>query len=165
DPLPVPAGVRRPERHAAAADRCGVPADARLQADRPRGALRGGDPVSSLPPDSILRALQSPRWTGMLRVGLDAAQIERWDPTLLRQPRLLVPVDVQALSVEKGSTERFVRLPFALTQPDDEAPETMPEPFAPGETRPAGVHLHWAPPDALLRGAVEEAPAGAANRL
>ena len=121
--------------------------------------------MSSLPPDAILRALESPRWTGLVRVGLDAAQIGHWDPGLLRQPRVLVPIDVRALFVEKGSRERFVRLPFALTQADDEEPEAMPEPFAPGETRPAGVHLHWSPPRALLRGEVTDAPTGTANRL
>ena len=121
--------------------------------------------MSSLPPDAILRALESPRWTGLVRVGLDAAQIGHWDPGLLRQPRVLVPIDVRALFVEKGSRERFVRLPFALTQADDEEPEAMPEPFAPGETRPAGVHLHWSPPDGLLRGEVTDAPTGTANRL
>jgi len=121
--------------------------------------------MSSLPPDAILRALESPRWTGLVRVGLDAAQIGLWDPGLLRQPRVLVPIDVRALFVEKGSTERFVRLPFALTQRDDEEPEAMPEPFADGVTRPAGVHLHWAPPDALLRGEITDPPTDAANRL
>lgn len=121
--------------------------------------------MSSLPPDSILRALQSPRWTGLVRVGLDAAEVAAWDPGLLRQPRVLVPIDVQALYVEPGSGERFVRLPFALTRADGGEPEKMPEPFAEGEERPAGVHLHWAPPDALLRGEITDAPSGTSNRL
>lgn len=121
--------------------------------------------MSSLPPDSILRALQSPRWTGLVRVGLDAAGVAAWDPGLIRQPRVLVPIDVQALYVGPQSRERFVRLPFALTRPDGDAPEKMPEPFAEGEARPAGVHLHWAPPDALLRGELSDTASGTPNRL
>lgn len=121
--------------------------------------------MSSLPPDAIARALQSPRWTGLVRVGLDAAQVAAWDTGLLRQPRVLVPIDVQALYVEPESRERFVRLPFTLTRPDGEDPEKMPEPFDEGVERPAGVHLHWAPPDALLRGEITDAPSGTANRL
>ena len=41
----------------------------------------------------------------------------------------------------------------------------MPPPFSAGTPRPAGVHLHWAMPDALLRGALAERPDGSANRL
>ena len=37
----------------------------------------------------------------------------------------------------------------------------MPEPFADGTPRPAGVHLHWAMPDALLRGTLDDVAAGA----
>jgi hypothetical protein len=121
--------------------------------------------MSSLPPDAIARAIASPRWTGQLRLGLDAAQLSRWDGSLIRQPRVLVPVDVQALYVEQGTKVACVRLPFALTSLDDEEPEAMPEPFDPGEDRAPGVHLHWAPPDALLRGNLEDSDDNAPDRL
>ncbi|HET7454126.1 MAG TPA: hypothetical protein VFJ76_01235 [Solirubrobacterales bacterium] len=70
--------------------------------------------------------------------------------------RLLVPVDVQALYVEEGSEDLFVALPFELAGSGDRPPP-QPEPFAAGERRPAGVHLRWVPPDALLRGEISEA--------
>src|SRR5690606_17714713 len=103
--------------------------------------------MSSLPPDAIARALQSPRWTRLVRVGLDAAQVAAWHTGLLRQPRVLVPIDVQALCVEPESRARCVRRPFARTRPEGEDAEKMTEPFDEGVERPAGVHLHWAPPD------------------
>ncbi|MGH6689523.1 MAG: hypothetical protein ACREF4_02435, partial [Gammaproteobacteria bacterium] len=121
--------------------------------------------MSSLPPDEIARAIDSPRWAGLVRLDLDLDQVAHWDPSLIRQPRVLVPVDVQALFVENGSTEKFVRLPFALTSPDGVAPEPMPSPFDAGVARAPGVHLHWAPPDALMRGNLEAVEDGSSNRL
>ncbi len=41
----------------------------------------------------------------------------------------------------------------------------MPDPFDVGSPRPAGVHLHWAMPDALLRGTLTQRADGVANRL
>ena len=79
--------------------------------------------MTPLPPDAIRRAIETPRWAGLVRLGLSIPELSLWDPTLIRQPRVLVPVDVQALYVPPGSEERFVRLPFALTRPDGEAPE------------------------------------------
>jgi len=91
--------------------------------------------------------------------------IRNWDRQLLRKPRVLVPIDVQALYVPENSSERFVRLPFANTTPDGQAPEPMPAPFDTGSTRSAGVHLHWAMPDSLLNGTLDEQDAGSDNRL
>jgi hypothetical protein len=121
--------------------------------------------MSPLDPKLIQQAVVSGPWAGLVRTGLDRHAIERWDVNLLRRPRVLVPVDVQALYVPPDSQETFVRLPFALTTPDGAEPEPMPPPFADGETRPAGVHVHWAPPDALLRGEIRESSDAAANRL
>ena len=57
--------------------------------------------------------------------------------------------------------ETFVRLPFATTTPDGADPEPMPEPFSKGAKRPAGVHLHWAMPDSLLNGTMNDRDPGA----
>jgi hypothetical protein len=119
------------------------------------------------PPDPkrVEKAMVSAQWAGLVRLDLDLAGIGTWDSTLVRHPRLLVPVDLQALYVPKGGRERFVRLPFALTTPDGKEPEPMPEPFSEGEPRPAGVHLHWALPDSLLSGELKEVGDGSSNRL
>src|SRR5262249_7173539 len=87
------------------------------------------------------------------------------DPTLLRESRVLVPIDVQALYVPAGSTEAMVQLPFALTEADGKPAKAMPAPFDPGVVRDPGVHLHWAMPDALLTGARETKPDDATNCL
>lgn len=119
------------------------------------------------PPDPkhIAKAMISPQWAGLLRLGLDREAVATWNPTLIRHPRLLVPVDVQALYVPEGSDEAFVRLPFALTTADGTDAEAMPPPFDAGTIRPSGVHLHWALPDALLAGEMRSAVPGSANRL
>src|SRR5207244_3207610 len=44
-------------------------------------------------------------------------------------------------------------------------PAEMPAPFDAGAAREPGVHLHWAMPDALLRGTLTTKPDGSTNRL
>lgn len=116
-------------------------------------------------PDRIARAMVGPLWSALVRTDSDLKTVGTWDTRLIRHPRLLVPIDVQALYVAPSSAERFVRLPFALTTPDGEKPEPMPEPFAKGAPRAPGVHLHWALPDSLLSGELKEVAAGSRNRL
>jgi hypothetical protein len=112
-------------------------------------------------PEPVGQAMVTPRWAGLVRLDTDLATIGSWDPGLLRDTRLLVPVDVQALYVPPGTAEPMVRLPFDLTTREGDPPPP-PEPFIPGLARPPGVHLHWAVPDALLRGTLTDpAPAGA----
>ncbi|MEX2282225.1 MAG: hypothetical protein WEE89_07055 [Gemmatimonadota bacterium] len=89
-------------------------------------------------------ALFDRRFTALARVGVDLAGIATWDRNLDRRTRLLVPIDVQALVVPTADGEATV--PIAGAGADD------PAPFADGVVRPAGVHLHWAMPDALLHG-------------
>ena len=113
----------------------------------------------------IAGALTSPRWSALARTGLSVAEVGTWDTALLRDTRVMVPVDLQALYVPEGDKTLYVRLPFALTTPDGRAAEPMPAPFAAGVTRPPGVHLHWAAPDALLDGVLAEADPGTGNRL
>jgi hypothetical protein len=116
-------------------------------------------------PGSIKQALLSERWAGLLRLDLAPETIATWDPNLLRQSRVLVPVNVQALYVPAGDSTLYVHLPSALTTPDGKPPESVPAPMAAGIKRNSGVYLHWAPPDALLRGALQNVPDGSANRL
>ncbi len=114
-------------------------------------------------PGAVNKAVASPRWTALVRTGLDASAVGRWDASLIRESRVLVPVDLQALYVPAGSTEPMVRLPLALTAPDGQPPSAPTGVLQDGPPRPAGVHLQWAPPDALLRGTL--ADGGPTNRL
>ena len=120
---------------------------------------------SRFDPNIIQKALISPRWAGQVRLDASPAAIARWDKTLVRDTRVLVPIDVQALYVPAGDTTPYVRLPFALTTPDGQPPETMPDPFDKGKPRTPGVHLHWMPPDHLLKGALTNVDDGSRNRL
>jgi hypothetical protein len=126
-------------------------------------------PAPRLDAVQLREALRSKRFLAADRAGMEIGEIVTWDPYLLREHRLLVPVDVQALYVPPGGEEPMVRLPMLVSGPDGKAVEQvedgMPEPFAKGETRPAGVHLHWAMPDALLRGRLDAGAATGANRL
>jgi hypothetical protein len=120
--------------------------------------------VTELPPEAVAKAMTSQRWAALVRTGLDLRAIGTWDPGLVRESRVLVPVDVQALYVPAGDAEPYVRMPFVLTAPDGQLPEPMPAPLADGTPRAPGVHLHWAMPDALLRGSLEDR-GEASNRL
>lgn len=70
---------------------------------------------------------------------------------------LVVPVDVQALYVPKSghAGENFVRLPMQLGQDHGSAVNST-DPFSTGARRSSGVHLHWALPDGLLRGEMND---------
>jgi hypothetical protein len=126
-------------------------------------------PLDQIDPNTIRQVISSKRFLAADRAQLDLAAIATWDKDLLREPRLLVPIDVQALYVQPGSTENMVRLPMlvaglngkTVSNPED----GMPDPFDAGSPRPAGVHLHWAMPDALLRGSLAQRDDGSANRL
>ncbi|MFG6197850.1 hypothetical protein [Nonomuraea sp. JJY05] len=94
-----------------------------------------------------------PAFAVTARTGLTATASRSWAAELTRGPRLLVPVDVQALVVEPGSAEArggvASRLLDALVQ-DPAAPGPRSEaPFTVAPPLPAGVHLHWALPDGL----------------
>jgi hypothetical protein len=116
-------------------------------------------------PDTVRLAMVSSRWTGLVRLDASPAAIAQWDPDLLRETRVVVPVDLQAMYVPVGDATAYVRLPFTLTTVDGQPPAPMPPPFAPGAVRPAGVYLHWAPPDALLRGTLQDVDDSSRNRL
>lgn len=97
------------------------------------------------------------RWAAVAKLDVDPAIIATWDRGLPRDSRLLVPIDVQALFVPEGGDEAMVRLPSALNAADGQGPG-FPAPFTAGTARPAGVHLQWAPPDALMRGRLDVTP-------
>ena len=94
--------------------------------------------------------------------GIDPRAMVTWHPDLPRTPRVLVPIQVDALVV------RIVGGVWAdcgMRDPDPEnevlidAGTLLPPPFAELDApRPRGVYLHWALPDALTRG-VGSAPA------
>jgi hypothetical protein len=126
-------------------------------------------PRAVFEPEAVRALVRSKRFLAADRAALDLAEMATWDEHLLREHRLLVPIDVQALYVSPGSTEPMVRLPMLVAGANGQAvsdPEDgMPDPFDPGSPRQSGVHLHWAMPDALLRGSLQSAADGAANRL
>ena len=110
-------------------------------------------------PSLVTKVAGSQRWSVLARTGLTAGEIGTWDPALVRDPRLLVPVDVQALVAAPGSTEPAVRMLSALRAGAGQP--AFPAPFDPGSPREPGVHLHWALPDALMHGRIGELPDGA----
>jgi len=120
-------------------------------------------------PEAIREITRGKRFLAADRAQLDLGEIATWDAHLLREQRLLVPIDVQALYVQVGDKEQMVRLPMLVAGEDgvgaSQVEEGMPEPFAEGTPRPSGVHLHWAMPDALLRGTLDKRADGSENRL
>ena len=90
-------------------------------------------------------AVASRRFELLSKLNVDISTIHTWDTGLSRRSRILVPIDVQAYVVPAGGTE--------LTVDILGDPETDPTPFGAGAVRAAGVHLHWAMPDALLAAA------------
>jgi hypothetical protein len=120
-----------------------------------------------LEPKQARELLYSKRYLAADRAKLPVSEIATWDRYLLREHRLLVPVDVQALYVPEGHPEPMLRLPMLVAGANgvvaSSAEAGMPPLFAEGKPRPAGVHLHWAMPDALLRGRLAETTD--ANRL
>ena len=71
------------------------------------------------------------------------------DPTLGRIPRVLVPIEVDAL-VLREPRDGFADCRMTDPDPAGGRQDLLPPPFADlTGTRPAGVHLHWALPDGL----------------
>jgi hypothetical protein len=135
--------------------------------DAPQARIDLGDARRlDLDPELVREVVASKRFLAQDRVQVGISEIATWDRHLVRESRLLVPVDVQALYVPEGHEEPMVRLPMQLTTPEGTpVAESMPAPFDEGEPRPPGVHLHWAMPDALLRGTLDTAGQATANRM
>ena len=120
-------------------------------------------------PDLVAGLQTSARWSAAVRTGLDAQVadiVATWDRDLLREPRVLVPVDVQALVVPRRRRRRDAGAarPAHPRRAGRGGGARRAEAVLAAETeRAPGVHLHWAMPDALLRGTLQD-PRGARGR-
>ena len=103
--------------------------------------------------EDLLAAASNPRFAVLAQLDTDIASLIQLDEKLLRDPRLLVPVDLNALVV-RGGGEPMVRLPFRTSSSD-----TPPNPDDAGSARPDGIHLLWTVPAAFGRGIVVPDPA------
>ncbi|PZS26728.1 MAG: hypothetical protein DLM58_20255, partial [Pseudonocardiales bacterium] len=114
--------------------------------------------MTQFSPDEIRQAAQSPRWAALSQLDAVAADLHNYDRFLVREPRLLVPIDVQALVVRAGSndTEPMLRLPFRDGQVRPPATDLTDA----GTPRLPGVHLLWSVPAALSRGKLVDDPLG-----
>ena len=82
-------------------------------------------------------------------------EIATWDRSLAARARACWCRSTCRRSTSRpGSAEPMVRLPLLLAGPDGDRARRRrcPTCSSEGTPRPAGVHLHWAMPDALLRG-------------
>ena len=109
---------------------------------------------------------------GNLGVAVAAAQgitdrtIASWNPTIPRDPRVMVPIQVDALVVRQAG-QQWADTSMDRTPPGDgiavPAGSLLPKPFSlRAQDRPPGVYLHWVLPDALTRGA-QSASTGTAD--
>ena len=112
--------------------------------------------MSDFNPDDIRKAALTARWAALSQLGGVAADLHNYDRFLVREPRLLVPVDLQALVVRAGSndTEPMLTLPFRDGK--QELPPVKLDDA--GTPRPPGVHLLWSVPAALGRGTLVDDP-------
>lgn len=100
------------------------------------------------------RPIFSPAW-GLIGPELPVEALVTLDPALPREPRLVVPVDVQALVVgPRGSDE--ARGDIRSRALDENPTERLPGPFTTADRLGPGVHLHWALPDGLTAAKPED---------
>lgn len=100
-------------------------------------------------------AIRKEVYAAALAHGLDPGVIATWHPELPRTPRVLVPIQVDALVVRvKGGAWADCRMRDpAPGETAVDASTLLPQPFANlPAAREKGVYLHWALPDALTRG-------------
>lgn len=95
--------------------------------------------------------IASAQWAIATRLGPAYQQAKQYGKLPPRVPRLLVPVDLQALVVPQatGSQDRGdIRSRMLDADPE----ERLPPPFTAAPDLSPGVHLHWAMPDGLTKG-------------
>lgn len=95
---------------------------------------------------------------------IDPRVISTWNPYLIRTPRVLVPISVDALVVRPGQAAQTWADCALRAAPQQVTPvsryDILPTPFAELKNpRTAGVYLHWALPDALTNGVADGATA------
>jgi hypothetical protein len=122
--------------------------------------------MTQFEPDDIRAAAITPRWAALTTLGQVAGDLNNYDRFLIRNPRLLVPIDVQALVVRANvnDTEPMIPLPFRSDPTVDPAPNVHDK----GNPRAPGVHLLWSVPAALGRGRIiddPQAPGDTTRRL
>jgi hypothetical protein len=88
--------------------------------------------------------------------GITSRVAATWYPALLRDPRVLVPIQVDGLVVRsEGDSWAAVKMsppPGGKTDTPTKANDLMPPPFTPRAPRARGVYLHWYLPSALTTG-------------
>src|SRR5271157_4042021 len=88
--------------------------------------------------------------------GITARTAATWYPFLPRTPRVLVPINLEALVVRQvgGAWAKTGMAPVPANAPEPiEIKTLLPPPFQNLDAaRPRGAYLHWALPDALTRG-------------
>lgn len=111
-------------------------------------------------PDGPIDISLTAQFSAIAKSGIAAEVAATWNEQLPRVPRLLVPVDVRALVVPKQATVERAGIGVRLYADADnpiEKGERAPAPFTDLDARPPGVYLHWAMPDGLTRGHVDDA--------
>ena len=104
--------------------------------------------MTDLSNEALLAAASSPRFAALTQLDINLGDLVAFDPELLRDPRLLVPIDLNAFVVGATPGEATVRLPFRT------ATDTAPDVRDAGTPRERGVHLLWTTPAALGRGTI-----------
>src|SRR5262249_42656526 len=160
--LPLPPGLRRSVDRGHAADRRRL--RPHREPGRAEGEVRGGAPAMTqrFDAETVTEAMASPRWSALVRTGLDLSAVATWDPAVVRESRVLAPAEAPAPCVPRPPTETWGPSPPAPPPPGGRPPVPPPPVLDPGAPRPAGGPLRWAPPDAPLRGTM---PAASANPL
>jgi hypothetical protein len=95
--------------------------------------------------------------------GITSRTIATWHAQLPRDPRVLVPILVEALVLrQSGGNWAATKMQSTPAAGDSvNARSLLPKPFdLSPETRPTGVYLHWALPDAVTRGSQAASDSG-----
>ncbi len=107
--------------------------------------------MSNLSNDELLKAASSARFVALSQLDATVTDFHNWDTLLVRESRLLVPVDVNALVVRAGD-EAMIRLPFRRRTGDPPTPDD------PAQHAHPGVHLMWTVPATFGRGTIVTDP-------
>lgn len=112
--------------------------------------------ANPIDPQLMQAILARPGWSMAVELGDTAvSRLDRFATPPPPPPALVVPVDVRALYVPVNHDEDYVRLPMELGGPASDTDEPAP-PFSDPQPRDPGIHIHWALPDGLLRGDLED---------